>query len=213
MKINEIFFGIQGEGKTAGEPRLFIRLSGCNLQCSFCDTKYHTEGKIKLTTKQIRLLTEYKKWCFTGGEPLLQQDTIQHLILSFLPKWVEIETNGTILPNEVVAQFIDQYNVSPKEKRFQLPQSKPEPIILANKNILAKSIVKFVYSDIASRRFIKKIESEYLISRDQIWVMPEGKTRKEQLAREKFVWLWCVRMEYNFSPRLHTNLFNLTRGL
>ena len=88
MKINEIFYSLQGEGKWTGLPNVFIRTSGCNLRCSFCDTKYaYYDGK-EMSIKEI--LNQIVKYncqyiCLTGGEPLLQKD-ILNLIGALLKK-------------------------------------------------------------------------------------------------------------------------------
>ncbi len=99
LKVNEIFYSIQGESSFSGIPFVFIRLAGCNLRCSYCDTKYAYEDGKEFTTKQI--LKEVKKFkCryveITGGEPLLQDETpmlVDYLIDKGFT--VLIETNGT----------------------------------------------------------------------------------------------------------------------
>jgi 7-carboxy-7-deazaguanine synthase len=108
MKINEIFFSVQGEGLCSGLPTIFIRTTGCNLRCSYCDTKYaYCEGK---ETSIDDILSEISKFdcnriCITGGEPLMQQNLIE--LLQRLKKYsVSIETNGSLsiahLPKEVM---------------------------------------------------------------------------------------------------------------
>jgi 7-carboxy-7-deazaguanine synthase len=77
MKVNEIFYSIQGEGTLVGVPSIFLRLTGCNLRCSFCDTTYAYEQGTEMSIQEI--LDEIKKFacttvCLTGGEPLLQKD-------------------------------------------------------------------------------------------------------------------------------------------
>ncbi|MFQ6108662.1 MAG: radical SAM protein, partial [Candidatus Aminicenantales bacterium] len=79
LKIAEIFSSIQGEGLRQGEATLFVRLSGCNLHCSFCDTKYAWEGGEDITCDEVirRIIKMSKRFptrwvCLTGGEPLLQ---------------------------------------------------------------------------------------------------------------------------------------------
>jgi len=100
MKINEIFYSIQGEGGDAGKPTIFIRFTGCNLRCIYCDTTYaFYEGK-EMEIGEI--LERIKKWrcrriCITGGEPLLQEE-VYSLIDVLLEKGYEVsvETNGSI---------------------------------------------------------------------------------------------------------------------
>ncbi|MEJ2567595.1 MAG: radical SAM protein [candidate division WOR-3 bacterium] len=99
LKVNEIFFSIQGESSFAGIPFVLVRLTGCNLRCSYCDTKYAYEEGENLSVKQI--LKEIKKFeCkyveITGGEPLLQDET-PFLVDFLIDKGfkVLVETNGT----------------------------------------------------------------------------------------------------------------------
>jgi len=128
LKVAEIFSSIQGEGLRQGEPTLFVRLSGCNLECSFCDTKYAWRKGKDYSTAQI--LEEIKKqrhrfptkWiCLTGGEPLLQDlsDLVQKLKEEKFK--IQVETNATLfrpLP-------VDWYSISPKpEKYFFRPEYK-----------------------------------------------------------------------------------------
>jgi len=80
MKINEIFYSIQGEGILTGVPTIFIRTTGCNLRCSWCDTQYaYEEGKEISIDDIIEKVKGYPAnyVCITGGEPLLQKDTIK----------------------------------------------------------------------------------------------------------------------------------------
>jgi 7-carboxy-7-deazaguanine synthase len=100
MKINEIFYSIQGEGKWTGLPNIFVRTSGCNLRCSFCDTKYaYKDGKEMSINEILNQISKYncKYICITGGEPLLQNETID-IIDALLKRNYKIclETNGSI---------------------------------------------------------------------------------------------------------------------
>jgi 7-carboxy-7-deazaguanine synthase len=99
LKVNEIFYSIQGESSFSGIPFVFVRLTGCNLRCLYCDTKYAYEEGEEITVDQI--VKEVKKYkCsyveITGGEPLLQDDT-PFLVDSLIDKnfTVLVETNGT----------------------------------------------------------------------------------------------------------------------
>ena len=79
MLINEILYSIQGEGKWTGFPNIFIRTTGCNLRCFFCDTKYaYNNGKEMKTEEIIGYIDRFpcKYVCITGGEPLLQDETL-----------------------------------------------------------------------------------------------------------------------------------------
>lgn len=101
IPITEIFLSVEGEGIRAGKLCTFIRVAGCNLRCSFCDTTYSYEGGVQQTVEQI--LDQVKQLecpliTVTGGEPLLQKEVVNELIPQLLKlKYnVNIETNGSI---------------------------------------------------------------------------------------------------------------------
>ncbi|MGL5938645.1 MAG: 7-carboxy-7-deazaguanine synthase QueE [Phocaeicola sp.] len=111
-KINEIFYSIQGEGTFTGTPAIFVRFSGCNLKCHFCDTKH--ESGILMSDEQI--IEEVNKYpghviILTGGEPSLWIDKEFVQLFKAMGKTVCIETNGTnLLPDN-----IDWVTLSPKD--------------------------------------------------------------------------------------------------
>lgn len=112
LKVNEIFYSLQGEGHYTGTPAVFVRLSGCNLKCPFCDTQ-HQHGTEMTDDEIVQAISKYpaRHIVITGGEPTLQ------LTDAFIDRlhdegwFVQIETNGT-LP---VPQGIDWVTCSPKE--------------------------------------------------------------------------------------------------
>ena len=111
MRVNEIFYSIQGEGAHSGEAAIFIRLSGCNLKCSFCDTEHQPYQD--LTEDEI--CAEIAKYpaclvVITGGEPTLQLTETLIGKIHELSKTVAIETNGT----RPVPRGVDWVTVSPK---------------------------------------------------------------------------------------------------
>lgn len=121
LKITEIFSSIQGEGLRMGEPTIFVRLTGCNLRCVFCDTQYAWDGGKDFTVEQIMETVEKIKnayaadWvCLTGGEPLEQK--IEGLVRSLRKRGfkVQIETNGTIFR----PRGIDWITISPKPPEY-----------------------------------------------------------------------------------------------
>jgi 7-carboxy-7-deazaguanine synthase len=98
FNVNEIFYSIQGESTTMGIPTAFIRFTGCNLRCSYCDTAYaYHEGETNTLEEILDKISAYKAEyvCLTGGEPLLQKDLpilIKKLVS--LKKQISIETSG-----------------------------------------------------------------------------------------------------------------------
>ncbi|NIO48684.1 MAG: radical SAM protein [Candidatus Aminicenantes bacterium] len=147
LKITEIFPSIQGEGLRQGEATIFIRLSGCNLKCSFCDTKYAWEEGQQYSVAQV--LDEVRKirkgfparWiCFTGGEPLLHD--IGGLTKSLKKEGlkIQVETNATLyrtLP-------VDWYSISPKPESYdyrpEYRERAKEVKIIVTKNLDLESI-------------------------------------------------------------------------
>lgn len=112
MRVNEIFYSIQGEGARSGEAAIFVRFSGCNLKCPFCDTEHHSYRD--LTEEEIvRQVVEFpaKLVVITGGEPTLQLTESLVDKLHEAGKTVAIETNGT----RPMPKGVDWVTVSPKE--------------------------------------------------------------------------------------------------
>ena len=115
-KVNEIFYSLQGEGFWTGTPMVFVRLSGCNLKCPWCDTK-HEDG-IEMTADEIADAVrkadtgDCGRICLTGGEPLLQVDYPLIDNLHSLDCLIHVETNGTIPRPEK----LDWVTMSPKGK-------------------------------------------------------------------------------------------------
>lgn len=157
MKINEIFYSVQGEGKQSGTPTVFIRVSGCNLRCTYCDTQYAYYEGTEMSINNI--INEIRKFrcnniCITGGEPLLQCD-IKNLILKLINKKykLSIETNGSI-------------DISPILKinllislDIKCPSSKMhEKMKLENLNLLQKKDqLKFIIKNNQDYEYAKKI--------------------------------------------------------
>ena len=114
--LHEIFNTLQGEGRHTGRPCIFVRFSGCNLACPWCDTDF--SPKVTYTLDELlEKLTHFqeKSVIFTGGEPLLQP----HLLtlaqaLKARHYWLAIETNGTIEPSPSLRQCLDYIATSPK---------------------------------------------------------------------------------------------------
>lgn len=197
MQVSEIFYSIQGEGINIGKPAVFLRLSGCNLRCGFCDTKYAWKSGQKMDLDQIlKAIGKYpvKHLVVTGGEPLLQQSELKELIKNLKDYYIEIETNGTVTPK--LNKFNGVYNCSPKVgelKRF--PKS--------------KTYYKFVVNEPEDIVAVKKFK----FPKDKIILMPRGTRRRELL--KKSIWLVeiCKKQGFRFSPRLHIDIWGDKKGI
>lgn len=216
MRINEIFNCIQGEGKTQGQFRTAIRMNGCNLSCSFCDTKY-TWGKGDEHITSINDFKDLSPWLMlTGGEPCTMDnwDFIKRDILS-LPNrfdWIEVETNGTQIPDKV--ERIDLWNISPKNPKHMVspgPNFECEPIFLARTHELRDYIVKFVIKDEDDLDFMDTICRRYSVPKDKIWIMPY--TMENGYQHTKVIYDIAMKRQINFSARLHVMLQGNKRGI
>jgi 7-carboxy-7-deazaguanine synthase len=154
LRIAEIFPSIQGEGLRQGEPTLFIRLSGCNLCCSFCDTKYawrkgrgYPLEKVVEKIKELRRRFPARWVCLTGGEPLLQD--IGSLVRRLKKEGfkIQVETNATLYRNLPV----DWYSISPK----------PENYFFQPRYIKEAREVKLVLTRNLSLKLIKNLRKKF----------------------------------------------------
>lgn len=169
LRVNEIFYSLQGEGGRTGEPSIFIRLSKCNLACSFCDTEYETG--VRMTIEEIlEHISQFTcKWIiWTGGEPTLQLTDV--IISIFKEKGYKqaIETNGT----RRVPNGLDYITCSPKQEfnivkqliqevdELRFPISKGDP--LPDISILPKA-KRYLLSPIFDDKTIIPENVEYCI--------------------------------------------------
>lgn len=114
--LNEIFYSIQGEGRWSGTPSLFIRFSGCNLKCTFCDTDHSdrlTLNEFGIVSEMITQSVQCKTVILTGGEPTLQNLNPLVDLLHMFDYSVHLETNGIEDPYFIFSKC-DWITVSPK---------------------------------------------------------------------------------------------------
>lgn len=204
MKINEYFESIQGEGRYTGISMLFIRTSGCTRACSFCDTKYHTNGKTIKNEDVLKIIRETKQdiICFTGGEPLLQLEDIQDIQLDIPDKEIKkfhIETNGDLLDKDEIVWF-DYWGVSPKIKE------------VAEK---AQKIFSHYERDRYDIKIVTDLETTGL---DMLpyatCLMPLTTYNKEKdFEIMKKVWQYCVEHKLRYSPRLQNLIYGKKKGV
>jgi 7-carboxy-7-deazaguanine synthase len=228
MFISEIFYSVQGEGSLVGVPSVFVRTSGCNLRCRWCDTPYaswNPEGR-EMSVDQIidevqRHPTRY--FVVTGGEPMIAKDMTRLLTrLHELVKHITIETAGTIAPNGVPC---DLASISPKLANSTPPpeagawvarheSTRLQPAVLREWCESYPFQLKFV---ISSREDL--IEAESVIASigapvppEQVLLMPEGTSLEQLRSRNELLVEACKTKGYRYSPRLHIELFGNKRG-
>ena len=225
MQVNEIFKSIQGEGPNFGKPAIFLRTAQCNLKCTWCDTKYTWDWENYDFSKEVNEMTigEIKEsilglginhLVITGGEPLLQQDDLADL-LSFLKPdfYVEIETNCTILPNKMLTDLVDQWNVSPKTENSGNPLELYEDsecyYFFANQE---NCFFKYVVENETDIPEIKKFVAKYNIPETRVQLMTQASTKEEVRSREKSISELAKQHNFAFSPRLHVAMWGSQRG-
>lgn len=207
MNINEIFYSLQGEGKWAGLPNIFIRTSGCNLRCSFCDTKYAYEnGKIMSIKEIINQITQYncRYVCLTGGEPLLQQDIFE-LINVLLKKkyYVIIETNGSINIKDLLKYKSILISLDIKCPSSNM-QKKSQ---FQNINLLKKDDqLKFVIKNKEDYDYAKHIVNEYKPV-CEVFFQPVWRENPNKLAE----WIITDQLNVKLSLQLHKIIWGLNR--
>jgi len=209
MKINEIFFSIQGEGLLVGTPTIFIRLTGCNLRCHYCDTTYAYNEGTKMTIKEI--LGCIKKFpsqfiCITGGEPLAQKD-IGKLIESLLKNrfLICLETNGS-------------YNIKKYAKVNSLcisldikcPSSgSHEKMILDNISFLTKKDqLKFIIKDKKDFMYAKEVIKKYKPV-CPVFFQPVWQTNPAKLAS----WILRDGLPVRLSLQIHKLIWGTKKGV
>jgi len=225
MQVNEIFKSIQGEGPNFGKPAIFLRTAQCNLKCVWCDTKYTWDWKNYDFQKEVKEMAidevkdaildlEIKHLVITGGEPLLQQDDLADL-LSFLKPdfYVEVETNCTILPNKMLTDLIDQWNVSPKTKNsgnpLELCENNECYYFFANQE---NCFFKYVVENESDIPEIKKFVTKYNIPENRVQLMTQASTKEEISMKEKSISELAKLHNFSFSPRLHVAMWGSQRG-
>jgi 7-carboxy-7-deazaguanine synthase len=228
MRIAEIFHSIQGEGLLAGVPSIFIRTSGCNLRCHWCDTPYASwkpEGPEMSIEEILKKLTEWNcdHVVLTGGEPMIAPDLPElATVLKKQKKHITIETAGTILPNGIPC---DLASISPK-----LSNSTPSPErdpAWAKKHeatrLQPEVIAEWIRKYPVQLKFVVSSENDLVEIKDllsrlppvplhQILLMPEGIDVKTLAARSPWLVDICKREGFRFCPRFHIELFGHTRG-
>ena len=230
IDINEIFGPtIQGEGKTAGKECLFVRLAYCNLHCVYCDTPYTWDWKRytpgleihpftpdQILKKLKSLSKDVKRVIITGGEPLIQQEDLIPLleILNRDGYIIEIETNGTIIPEQKVYDLTEIFNCSPKLSNSRNKYSlriKEETLKMFAGKYQEKTIFKFVVSKKKDVEEILKLVELFNLS--NVYLMPLGATQKEQIKNQERVKELCKRYGFKFSPRIQVLLHDNKRAI
>lgn len=209
MKINEIYYSIQGEGNWAGYPNIFIRTSGCNLRCSYCDTKYaYNEYKEINIDNIIENISQYKcnKICITGGEPLFQND-VNLLIDNLIKKKyiVSIETNGSYSIKSISNQKSIMISLD-----IKCPSSNMNnKMLYENIYFLSKKDqIKFIIKDYTDYKFSKDTIEKYKI-KCPVYFQPVWGTNPKKLVN----WILNDNLNVKLSIQIHKIIWGNKRGI
>jgi 7-carboxy-7-deazaguanine synthase len=222
----EIFCSIQGEGIYMGRPAVFLRLGLCNLACTWCDTKYTWDWDnynkkdqiIEMGVEEVEreVLRHTPKFLvLTGGEPMIQQNQLIPLLERLKDRafFIEVETNGTIVPSEKMVNLIGHWSISPKLNNSGNPLSSREiPDCYQFFAGLSSSHFKFVVQNENDFNEIQSLMSKYHLTPDRIILMPEAQSRADLLDRSRWLVELCKAQGYMFSTRLHILLWGNERG-
>lgn len=224
MRIAEIFYSVQGEGSLVGVPSVFVRTSGCNLRCSWCDTPYtswNPEGE-ELTPDEIlaraSAFSAARHVVLTGGEPMIAPG-IADLSRGFRERrmHVTVETAGTVF----APVACDLMSISPK-----LANSTPEGVFQAQHQRLRLQPdtlrrlmseynyqLKFVIAREADIEEVTALVALLQAPPDKVILMPEGIATETLNQRGAWIAEICKNYGFRFSPRLHIHLYGNKRGV
>ena len=230
MLISEIFYSIQGEGELTGVPSVFVRTSGCNLRCAWCDTPYaswNPEGENKTVAQiltEVQAHPSARHVVLTGGEPMVAKE-IRGLAAEIkkLGHHVTIETAATVAPAGIAC---DLASLSPKllnsapdaqehgawRKKHEATRWQPD-VVRAWIDAYPYQF-KFVVSrpeDVEElEHMLAALHRE--IPRHKVLLMPEATTLEKMRGRAGWLGELCKARGYRYAHRLHIELYGNKRG-
>ena len=227
MKVSEIFLSVQGEGCRAGAASVFVRLAGCDLRCTWCDTDYALDDKQAESLTVQEIINRVEKYdcrevVVTGGEPLIapQLPTLLEQ-LKERDKYITLETGATRyrpVACDLVSISPKLANSTPRQgpyAQFAQTHEKNRLNLNAIKSYMDNYDyqLKFVVEDENDLREIEDILKELPgAARDKVMLMPQAKTKQEYRKRGPQVAQMCLANGFRYSPRLQVELWGRRRG-
>jgi 7-carboxy-7-deazaguanine synthase len=241
MRVIEIFHSLQGEGMLVGAPSVFVRLAGCPVHCSWCDTKYAWDFSAGEDLDPNQIVQRVRQWpcgfaVLTGGEPMIGPDLAVRagLVeltrrLKDLRKHVTLETSGILFVPDLAC---DLMSISPKLGRWAVPTVEgtdacrlagtDHPAGPARSDLQAirrlmrtySCQLKFVVESPQDIGEIQRVLSELgAVGPERVLLMPQAATIEELRARSPMVAELCKQTGLRFGPRLHVALWGSRRGV
>lgn len=208
MKVCEVFASIQGEGSLSGIPMIFVRLTGCNLRCTYCDTKYaYYEGEEVSVSELLKKIHyfPFKYVAITGGEPLLQDETYTLIDELLKTHYVIIETNGSISIEKVKPEVKIIMDIKTPGSGMS------ERNYIENLRFLKEiDEVKFVLTDRMDYEWAKSFIRNHEIKAKEILFSPAyGILNPAELAK----WIINDGVSVRLNLQIHKYIFGNTRGV
>ena len=230
MLISEIFYSLQGEGELTGVPSVFVRTSGCNLRCAWCDTPYaswNPEGEPRSVPQIVAEVEGHpaaRHVVLTGGEPMIAKDIrVLASEIKSTGRHITIETAATIAPEGIVC---DLASLSPK-----LLNSAPDPVEHAvwrkkheatrwQPEVVRAWIDRYPYQFkfvVARPEDVDELEHmlaalQREIPRHKVLLMPEATSLEKMRSRANWLGELCKNRGYRYAHRLHIELYGNRRG-
>lgn len=229
MLIAEIFHSLQGEGELTGVPSIFVRTSGCNLRCNWCDTPYASWSPEGVPMRVDEIVAEVEKYparhvVLTGGEPMVAKE-IRELAAALKKSGyhLTIETAATVAPEGIAC---DLASLSPKlknsapDERLSAAWREKHDILRWQPAVVKAWLagygyqLKFVVSQVADVDEIEGMLAQLGtdIPRAKVLLMPEGTTVEALRAKAGWLGEVCKLRGYRYAPRLHVELYGNKRG-
>lgn len=230
MLISEIFYSLQGEGELTGVPSIFVRTSGCNLRCNWCDTPYASwapEGRtlsVDEIVREVRAFATARHVVLTGGEPMIAPE-IHELAFQLQESGyhITIETAATVPPRGIAC---DLASLSPKlahsapDERLDETWRRKHESLRRQPGVIAAWIaagnyqLKFVVRSEADVEEIEALlrDTECAVPPHKVLLMPEGTSLETLRARAAWLSELCKARGYRYAHRLHVELYGNRRG-
>ena len=226
MKISEVFCSVQGEGALMGMPSTFIRTTGCNLRCVWCDTPYTSwdpEGEEWTIARLLEAVDGYgvRHVVVTGGEPMIAPEIVPLTeALRARGAHITIETAGTVFAPvacDLMSISPKLANSTPRERdggrwATQHDRLRIQPDVLCRLISSYDYQLKFVVASPGDLDEIHALVADLRAEASRVVLMPEGIDATTLRARGEWLVPICIRNGYRFSPRLHIELFGNRRG-
>ena len=230
IPVVETFVSLQGEGPSAGEPAMFLRLGNCNLSCTWCDTRHSWDWRSFNKADEVedvdpqhltsRLLDELPDavnlLVLTGGEPLLHQNLIAPVLRAVQHQRpdlrVEVETNGTITPTPALVDIVHLFVVSPKLLNSGITEKRRLRLRALEELTSMSSVLKFVVTGPDDVREAADVASRVGMPASRVWIMPETTSAETLGDLIALVAPAAIQAGFKVSSRLHVLAWGDARG-